>query len=127
MLTALLNEGGSKDKIESYEDLIVADLKDYVERKLLFELPTNEILKIVDKSNIEDVEQICSIVSKMSESKKEESILLLNVIKANETTFEECIKILSKFETSPICRRTSELFDEEGKLPEPDTPSLRKK
>ena len=75
-LTALLNEGGNKDRIEEFEEIIIDELDDYVERKLLFELPTNEILKIVDKSDIESVDQICSIISKMSESKKEEAVLL---------------------------------------------------
>ena len=115
-LAALLNEGGKKDKIETCEELIADDIENYIEEKLLFELPTNEILKIVDKSNIENVEQICSIISKMSETKKEESILLLNVIKANEKTFEECLEIISKFDFSPICRRTSELFKENEEL-----------
>ena len=101
---ALLNKGGEKDKVETYEDQIVDELDDYVEGKLLFELPTSEILKIIDKSDIEDVEQICSIISKMGESKKEESILLLNVIKADEATLNECVTILSQFESSPVCR-----------------------
>ena len=117
---ALLNEGGRKDILESYEELIVDELEEYIEGNLFFELPTNEILKIIDKSNIEDIDQICSFISKMNENKKEESILLLNVIKADETTFEGCMKILSKFDSSPICRRTSELFDENKKLPERD-------
>ena len=118
---ALLNKGGEKDKVETYEDQIVDELDDYVEGKLLFELPTSEILKIIDKSDIEDVEQICSIISKMGESKKEESILLLNVIKADEPTLNECVTILSQFESSPVCRRMSELFSENEKLPERDT------
>ena len=42
------------------------------------------------------------------------------MIKANETTFEECIKTLSKFNYRPICRQTIELFDEKGKLHEQD-------
>ena len=71
-LTTLLNEGGRKDKIETYEELIIDGLEDYVEENLLFELPTNEILKIIDKSNFKSVDQICSIISKMCESKKEE-------------------------------------------------------
>ena len=51
MFTSLLKEGGNKYKIEEFEELIIADLEDYVKREDFFELPTNEILKIVEKSN----------------------------------------------------------------------------
>ena len=56
----------------------------------------------------------------MSKRKGEESTLLLNVIKSEEATLEECIKILSKFEHSQICQRTSELFYKDKDLPERD-------
>ena len=56
----------------------------------------------------------------MSESKGEESTLLLNVIKREEASLDECIKILSKFECCPLCQRTSELINEDKRFPERD-------
>ena len=56
----------------------------------------------------------------MLAKKGEESTLLLNVIKREEAVLEECIKILSKFEHSQICKRTSELFNKDKELLERD-------
>ena len=109
-LKTLLNEGGNKEKIEELEEVIEEDIEEYVEEELFYELPTKEILKIIDKSNIEDIELISTIITRMRENKQEESTLLLNVIKSNETTLDECIQILSKFEHCPICKRTNNLF-----------------
>ena len=120
-LATIINEGGNNDQVRVCEELIADELEEYVQQKHFFELPTNEILKIVDKSDIENIDLICSIITKMSESKKEESVLLLNVIKANENTLEECIKIVSNFNCSPICRRIGELLKENEALPERDT------
>ena len=119
-LKTLLNEGGSKEKIEGFEEVIGEEIEEYVEEELFYELPTKEILKIIDKSSIEDIELISTIITRMRENKQEESTLLLNVIKSNETTLDECIQILSKFEHCPICKRTSDLFHENSKLPEQD-------
>ena len=63
---------------------------------------------------------ICYLISNMNVNKGVESTLLLNVIKKEEATLEECIKILSKFEHCPLCRRMNELCQENRKLPELD-------
>ena len=77
-------------------------------------------MKIVEKSEIEDAELLCELVSRMNVSKGEESTLLLNVIKSEEATLEECVKILSKFKRSQICQRMFELFSGDKDLPEKD-------
>ena len=67
-LTALLKEGGKKDRIEMLEECIVEELEEYIEDELFYELfyehPTNKIIKIVDKSSIKNIEMICSVISK---------------------------------------------------------------
>ena len=119
-LSTLLNEGGTKDKIETCEDIIAEEIIEYTKEDSFYELPTNEILKIIGKSCIENAEIIFNIIIKMRENKGEESTLLLNVIKKEEATLEECINILSKFEHCPLCRRMNELCQENRKLPELD-------
>ena len=91
-----------------------------MKEECFYELPTNEILKIVGKSNFEDLELLYVFIPRMLAMKGEESTLLLNVIKMEEATLEECIKILSKFKHSQICKRTSELFNEDKELLERD-------
>ena len=119
-LKTLIEEGGSKDIIEEYEDVVAEEIEKFVKEESFYELPTNEILKIIGKSEIGDVELLCEVISRMIESKGGESTLLLNVIKIEEATLEECIKILSKFKHSQICQRTSKLFNEDNALPERD-------
>ena len=119
-LKTLIEESGNKDRIMALEDSIAGEIEEFVKEESFYEIPTNEILKIVEKSEFGDIKIICELASRMSENKGEESTLLLNVIKTEEATLEECIKILSKFEHSPLCKRTSELFNEDKKQPEVD-------
>ena len=119
-LKALIEKGGPKKKIEAYEDVIVEEIEEFIGEESFFELPTNEILKIIGKSENEDVEFLCELISKMSENKGEESTLLLNVIKKEEATLEECIEILSKFEHCPLCQRLGEVFNEYKEMPRID-------
>ena len=119
-LKGLIEEGGNEKKIEAYEEVIVEEIEEYVKKELFYILPTNEIMKIIGKSEIGDVDALCEFISRMNANKGEESTLLLNVIKREDATLEECVKILSKFEHSPLCQRTNELFSEEKNLPERD-------
>ena len=119
-LSTLINEGGSSIKIEGYEEVLVDAIEETVKEESFYKLPTDEVLKIVQKSHIEDIETIFELISRMNKIKQNESILLLNVIKREASTFEECIKILSKFEQCPVCQRISELFNEDKSLPERD-------
>ena len=119
-LKTLLEEGGSKERVTSYENIIIDQIEEYVKKDDFYSLPTNEILKIIGKIDNEDIEVLFELISKMGENKGEEPILLLNVIKREEATLEECIKILSKFKQSPLLQLTSELFSENESFPEPD-------
>ena len=80
----------------------------------------DQILTIVERSDIEDVKELCRIVSEMSAKKGKEAVLLLNVINPETATLRECIKIISNFKNSPICKRIGELFKENESLPEID-------
>ena len=119
-LKSLIEEGGNKKKVEAYEDVVVGEIEEYVEEEAFYELPTKEIMKIIGKSDISDIDVLCEFISRMNVNKGEESTLLLNVIKQEDATLEECVKILSKFEHSPLCQRTNELFKEDKNLAERD-------
>ena len=102
LLKTLIEEGGNKDKIEAYEDAIVEEIEKYVKEESFYELPTDEILKILRKSNIEDVDLLCEVISRIIASKGEESALLISSFIGREETFEECIKLLSMFKQNQL-------------------------
>ena len=119
-LKTLVEEGVSKERIEVCEDAVAEDIEKYVKEDIFYELPINKILKIIGKSDIGDIEVLCELISRMCVNKGEDSTLLLNVIKREEATLEECIKILSKFEQCQLCQRTSELFKNDKEFPDMD-------
>jgi len=119
-LTKHLNEGGSREEIDALEDAVVESIDEAVAEDSFYSLPTNEILKILQKSSIESVELLSSIVSQMSENKGEESPLLLNVIDPKDATFDDFISIISKFTKCPLCRRIGKLHNINRRLPDRD-------
>ena len=48
--------------------------------------------------------------------------MLLNVINIEYATFEECVRILSSFENSNLCKRLRKLLKEKAMFPEIDYP-----
>ena len=119
-LKTLVEEGVSKERIEVCEDAVAEEIEKYIKEDNFYELPTNEIMKIIGKSEIGDIDILCELISIMHVNKGEDSTLLLNVIKREEATLEECIKILSKFEQCQLCQRTSELFKNDKEFPDMD-------
>ena len=57
--------------------------------------------KSFKRNDISDAETY-SIVNRMCETKGEEVVLILNIVESKETTFKECVKIVS----SPVCVRS---------------------
>ena len=114
-LKTLIEGGGSDDKIKELENAAAEENEKIIKEDSFYELPTNEILKIVEKSENEDAKLLYELISRMSEREGKEAALLLNVIKMEKATLEECIKILSSFKQCPLCQRTDKLFREEEK------------
>ena len=114
-----MNEG-DKLKAEAAEKVIMASIEDAIEEELFFSLPTNEIIKIIQKSDISNAETYSKIISRMCEAKGGEAALVLNVIEPKEATFNECVKIVSSLNCSPICVRLGELYEENENQPEID-------
>ena len=119
-LITLLNSGEAERGIYTYESLIAEAIEKYVNEDDFYELPMKEILKIIRKSEFEDSELICKLVSRMNFKKREKSTLLLNAIKKDDITLEECIKILSEFKRCPLCQQTCKLFKERDNLVDVD-------
>ena len=119
-LVTLINENGSEEAISAFEDVIVESIDESVEEDVFFTLPTTKIIEILGKSSIESTETLIRIVSKMSENKKEESPLLLNVIDREDATFDECVRIISNFIHCPLCKRISQFNEENASLPTRD-------
>ena len=76
-LKTLIREGGSKDEIEKIKDAIAEEIEENVKEESFYELPTNEILKIIGKSEIEDFKLLYEVIPRISVSKGEWPILLL--------------------------------------------------
>ena len=119
-LSDLLVKNTNHKKIEACEEIIIESIEEAVKDDCFYELPTNEIIKLIGESQIYDVDMLCDVISKMNEFKGDESAMLLNVIDLEEPTYESCIKILSMFNKCPICMKTGELFEENKKVPEVD-------
>ena len=119
-LKTLIEKGKRTKKVEACEDVVAEEIEKYVKEDSFYELPTNEILKIVIKSEIDDIDVLCELISRMRSKKRGESTLLLNVIKREEATLEECIKILSTFKQCPICKHMNELFKNDKEFPDMD-------
>ena len=88
-----LNEG-DEIKAESIEESIAESIEEALKGELFFSLPTNEIVKIIQKSDISKAVICSNIISKMYEAKGGESALILNILKAKEATFEEPVKFV---------------------------------
>ena len=61
-LTHYLNDG-DKLKAEAIEEDIIESIEDAIEKELFFSLPTNEIVKIIQKSDISNREIYSNIIS----------------------------------------------------------------
>jgi ankyrin repeat protein len=118
-LSYFLNKG-DKIKVEAAIEEIAESIEAAVKEELFFSLPTNEIVKIIQKSGTSNAETCSNIIIKMCEAKGGEAALVLNVIEPKEATFNECVKIVSSLNCSPICVKLGDLYTEDDKLPERD-------
>ena len=94
---------GDEIKAEAIKEDIAESVEEAIEEELFFSLPTNEIIKIIQKSDVSNAETYSNIIVKIFEAKGEETALILNVVKASEATFEECVKIVSSLKCSSVC------------------------
>ena len=84
---------GSGENTKIWEDFIIESLDEIIEESSFYTLPTDEILKIIEKANPEDIDLLCKIISKMCENKEKEAVLLLNMLNPQNITFEEWVKL----------------------------------
>ena len=91
---------------------VAESIEEAIEEELFFSLPTNEIIKIIQKSDVSNVETYSSIISRMCEVKGGEAALILNAVKAEEADFKKCVKIVSSLKCSSVCVRLGDLYEE---------------
>ena len=115
-LIVLLRNGGPEDKIRKIEELIVDDLKNFVDVDRFYDLPITEIVKLLRSIELVDEQLLAKVFKKAQEVKGDESILLLNFINPQDTDFHECVKIISEFDVCPLFKHLKETYDEEMKL-----------
>ena len=119
-LSKLLSEGASNESIEAHEELIIDEIEKHVKDASFYSLPTEEIVRIIEKSSINDAKLLMELTQNMSNNKGKDAVLLLNVISSEEATFEECVKIISNFSKCPLLKRLGNLFNSDAILPERD-------
>ena len=122
-LSILIEEGKSKEEAQNYEQIIIESIEEAINEESFYKLPINEIAKIIEKSNIEDVELLCQLAERASSVYKAQSALLIYAIKPKNANIDDCIKILSKFKGCQLCKLANELFEESHKLPVRDLES----
>jgi hypothetical protein len=111
---------GDESKAEVIEEELAESIEKAIKEDLFFSLPTKEIIKIIQKRDISNVETYSNIIVRMCESKGGKAAFVLNAVKPKEATFEECVKIVSSLKCSPVCVRLGELHEEYEGLVERD-------
>ena len=119
-LNILLSEGASNERIEAHEELIIDEIEKHVKDASFYSLPTEEIVRIIEKSSINDAKLLMELIRNMNKNKGKDAVLLLNVISSEEATFKECITNISNFSEFTICTRLGDLFNSDAILPERD-------
>ena len=87
-LNILLSEGASNERIEAHEELIINEIEEHVRDASFYSLPTEEIVRIIEKSSINDPELLMELTQNMSKHKGKDAVLLLNVISSEEANIE---------------------------------------
>ena len=82
-LSSFLEKGNGDEKVYSLETSIAELIGEALEEGgLFFSLPTNEIVKIIQKSDISNAEMYSNIINRTCEVKGGEAALVLNVVDA---------------------------------------------
>ena len=98
--------------IERKENEIAKNINKYCENSDFYTLSTDVIKEIINKTNINennDIDTICKLLNNASKY-EENASLLLSCFKPQKLTFDECIKILSSLINVPICLKLGELY-----------------
>ena len=98
--------------IERKENEIAKNINKYCENSDFYTLSTDVIKEIIDKTNINennDIDTICKLLNNASKY-EENASLLLSCFKPQKLSFDECIKILSSLINVPICLKLGELY-----------------
>ena len=99
-----LNEGGTSEQIEAYEDVICDSMDEVVDEEAFYDLPTSAIKNILRKSSTTDMSVIDKAVKKTQKKKGKYSISLDEVIKKEEP----------KLETPPTEEKEPEVVEHEA-------------
>jgi hypothetical protein len=118
-LLKYLNKG-NRDKVNAAEENIAESIEEAIEEKLFFKIPMNEIVKIIEKSNISNAKLYSSIISRMCCVKGKEAALFLNVVEASGATLKECVQIVSSLTCSQVCVTLGKLYKDNESMVERD-------
>ena len=75
-LDILLSEGASNERIEAHEELIINEIEKHVKDASFYSLPTEEIVRIIEKSSINDAKLLMELTRNMSKNKGKYDFLL---------------------------------------------------
>lgn len=110
------NKEENSEKIANIELLILDSFDESIKEEDFYKIPTQNFLKIIEKSEFDDPNVIPTIVKRFSEFNPSDAPLILNVISSPFSTLKECVNIISSLGCSSICKRLKELYDIEMTL-----------
>ena len=73
-LNILLSEGASNEIIEAHEELIIDEIEKHVKDASFYSLPTEEIVRIIEKSSINDAKLLMELIRNMNKNKGKDAV-----------------------------------------------------
>ena len=111
-------EDGNKKKRLRYIEALSDIFNEVIKENSFYELPIKTISHVLMSANTNDlsVNKICKFVTKLTEFKPNDAVIILNNLRKRHATLDETLKIISCFTSSPICRHLGRLVEEENSL-----------
>ena len=123
-------EGKDYISIHAYEKSLGESLAEISDDDGFYHLPTKNIIGIIKSSRImetssftrtrthKNIDVVKHIVQRLSQIRPDEAPLLLTTINFPESTFEDCVEVLTSFTSSPVCCRLGELYGQNRAIPD---------
>ena len=73
-----ISSSGNQSKVNDIEEELSKGINDFYKDPLFFTLPINQIISILNKSRINNVDTVCDFLEKATKYKKEEAHYLLH-------------------------------------------------
>lgn len=116
------------EEYESYmpeiENKLAKNIEIALEQDSFYEIPTDNILSILSKCEVENnkakIEIAKKIISNLSEKRPNDACILLRIFAFDDVEYSDIIGLISSLKCSNICLRLGELYQKRESNPKPD-------